>query len=173
MIDLKLPVWGNKGELEKLKIAATGFWSTVESWTGVILQNLDPLTCSEGVLDVVAWGRHVERFKDEPLALYRKRVAFALLNARDAGSYAGLKRIFERLGMGYVDIEERIEGQAFDIVIVRLTDSAVAANTELLQLVLTLYGRTCRRYQIEVITPINSALSATEFNIDYSYSVAS
>ncbi|HBL8998422.1 TPA: hypothetical protein LTW94_004423, partial [Enterobacter hormaechei] len=67
----------------------------------------DPLTCTEPVLNLIAYDRDISRFSGEPLSLYRKRVAYAFINARDAGSVEGFINIFSRLGIGYVELVER------------------------------------------------------------------
>jgi len=79
-------------------------------------------------------------------------VKYAFLNAKDAGSKAGFIRIFERLGIGYVEIEERFDVENWDVIKIRLSDSQLAKKTELLNLIIRKYGRTCRRYTFEVIT---------------------
>ncbi|EOF6267785.1 hypothetical protein ACK1GW_005077, partial [Salmonella enterica] len=68
----------------------------------------------------------------ESLSLYRKRVKYAFINAQDAGSVAGFKAIFERLEIGFVEIQERQPGIDWDIILLRLTDSQVSDNTALL-----------------------------------------
>ncbi|EAT5563884.1 hypothetical protein ABRF96_004643, partial [Salmonella enterica subsp. enterica serovar Chester] len=88
----------------------------------------------------------------EPLELFRRRVAYAFVNARDAGSVEGFISIFERLGIGYVELMERQPGIDWDVIQVRVTDSQIATNTQLMIQIIRQYGRTCRRYQFEVIT---------------------
>lgn len=74
------------------------------------------------------------------------------MNARDAGSVEGFISIFERLGIGYVELMERQPGIDWDVIQVRVTDSQIATNTQLMIQIIRQYGRTCRRYQFEVIT---------------------
>lgn len=154
MIKLTLPFWLSGPELSKLRRAAQRFWDRVETWVRWPAQQLDPQTCTLGMLHLLAWQRHVQPFDDEPEGLYRKRVQYAYINARDAGSVAGLQRIFERLEIGYVEIEERLPERDWDIIQLRLSDQQLADNPALLQIILRKYGRTCRRYEFEVLTPL-------------------
>lgn len=162
MINIKLPFWLDGDELEKLRLAAVAYWDNIETWLQWPLTQLDPLTCSIGILNLLAWQRDIERFKDEPLALFRKRVAFAYANAKDAGSKAGFIAIFERLGIGYLEIEERVDPVDWDVVLLHLSDSQLSENTELLLRIIEKYGRTCRRYQLLIITPIAMTIDARE-----------
>ncbi|PHM48558.1 phage tail protein [Xenorhabdus miraniensis] len=148
---LALPSWMNKGEPAKLLGAARTFWSGVYDWLKWPLAQLDAETCSEALLSVLAYQRDIQRFNGEPLPLFRKRVKYAFINARDAGSVAGFIAIFDRLGIGYVEINERQPDIDWDVIILRLSDSQIAANPDLLMNIIRQYGRTCRRYRFEVI----------------------
>lgn len=132
-----------------LSKGVSAFFSMVKSWLLFPLQQTDPLTCSESLLNLMAWDRDITRFKGEPLQLYRKRVKYALINAKDAGSVAGFKAIFQRLGIGIVSFKER-ENEDWDICTIELTDSDLSGNSALVQALIEQYGRTCRRYRIEV-----------------------
>ncbi|EJD6581552.1 hypothetical protein M0L63_RS02435 [Providencia rettgeri] len=150
---LKLPSWMNLGELATLLRAAKRFWEIVYSWLTWPLAQLDPDTCTEPLLNLLAYQRDIHRFNNEPLDLYRKRVKYAFINAKDAGSVAGFKAIFQRLGVGYVMVNERQPEVDWDVIILTLTDNQIARNSELLINIIRQYGRTCRRYQYEVVTP--------------------
>ncbi|CAI8974748.1 Phage tail protein (Tail_P2_I) [Pseudomonas chlororaphis] len=173
MIRLKLPFWLDGPELAKLKAAAQTWWEKVEGWLQWPLLQMDAETCHLAVLDLLAWQRDINRFKDEPESLYRLRVKFAFINAVDAGSTAGLKRILHRLGVGYVEIEERLEGRDWDVVLLRLSDSQLSENPELLRVLIQQYGRTCRRYDFVTITPVTLRIVAADFNDDQQTLVAS
>ena len=149
---LRLPTWMRKGEPDKLLKAARRFWAQVYGWITWPVSQFDPLTCSEPLLNLLAYDRDITRFNGEPLSLFRRRVAFAFINARDAGSVAGFISIFERLGIGYVELVERQPGLDWDVIQVRVSDSQIADNAQLLLQIIQQYGRTCRRYQFEVIT---------------------
>ena len=145
MIKLKLPFWLDGKELNRLKTASQSWWNKVEGWLQWPLLQMDAETCHLTVLDLLAWQRDISRFKDEPESLYRLRVKFAFINAVDAGSTAGLKRILQRLGVGYVEIDERLPDRDWDVVLLRLSDSQLSQNPELMRVLIQQYGRTCRR----------------------------
>lgn len=157
---LRLPTWMRKGEPDKLLKAARRFWAQVYGWITWPVSQFDPLTCSEPLLNLLAYDRDITRFNGEPLSLFRRRVAFAFINARDAGSVAGFISIFERLGIGYVELVERQPGIDWDVIQVRVSDSQIADNAQLLLQIIQQYGRTCRRYQFEVITSQPFAIRA-------------
>lgn len=164
---IALPSWMNKGEPASLLRAARTFWLKVWGWINWPLNQFDPLTCSESLLGLIAYQRDITRFNGEPITLYRKRVAYAFINARDAGSVAGFIAIFKRLGIGYVELLERQPDIDWDVISVKVTDSQVSENPELLTLIIRQYGRTCRRYRFEVITANNIAISAGWYGGEY------
>lgn len=172
MIKLKLPFWLDGPELAKLTAAAQSWWQRVEDWLRWPLLQLDPQTCHLAVLDLLAWQRDISRFRGEPESLYRLRVKFAFINAVDAGSVAGTKRILQRLGVGYVEIEERLPGRDWDVVLLKLSDSQLSENPELLRVLVQQYGRTCRRYDFVTITPVTLLLAGVDFNDDQQTLVA-
>lgn len=173
MIKLKLPFWLAGKELSSLKAASQSWWNKVEGWLQWPLLQMDAETCHLIVLDLLAWQRDISRFKDEPESLYRLRVKFAFINAVDAGSTAGLKRILHRLGVGYVEIEERLPDRDWDVVLLRLSDSQLSKSPELLRVLIQQYGRTCRRYDFVTITPVSLRIVAVDFNDDQQTLVAS
>lgn len=157
---LALPFWMDNGEPQKLLRAARAFWQAVYGWVTWPVSQFDPLTCTEPLLNLIAYDRDISRFDGEPLTLFRKRVAYAFINAADAGSVEGFIRIFQRLGIGLVEVLERQPGIDWDIITLRLTDGQIASNTQLLVQIIQQYGRTCRRYQFEVITSEKLAIRA-------------
>ncbi|MCO1622507.1 phage tail protein [Pseudomonas putida] len=166
MLKLKLPFWLEGVELSKLRDAAQAWWNRVETWMNWPLLQLDAETCHLSVLDLLAWQRDIQRFQGEPESLYRKRVKYAFINAVDAGSTAGTVRIFQRLGVGYVDIEERFDSENWDVIRLYLTDSQLSANPVLLRVLMQQYGRTCRRYEFATITPVTLGLRVAHFHDD-------
>ncbi|MBX8542455.1 phage tail protein [Pseudomonas cichorii] len=173
MIKLNLKFWLGGTELTKLKDAAQAWWEKVEEWLRWPLMQMDAETCHLVVLDLLAWQRDITRFKTEPESLYRLRVKYAFINAVDAGSTAGMKRILLRLGVGYVEIEERQPGLDWDIVLLRLSDTQLSQNPELLRVLIQQYGRTCRRYEFSTITPVAISFALVDFNDDQQTLVAS
>ncbi len=172
MIKLDLPFWLAGTELTKLKAATTSWWAKVEGWLRWPLLQMDPDTCHLTILDLLAWQRDITRFKDEPEALYRLRVKYAFINAVDAGTVAGMKRILQRLGVGYVEIEERLPDRDWDVVLLQLTDGQLAQNPELLRVLIQQYGRTCRRYDFSILTPVPLSVALVHFNDDQQTLVA-
>lgn len=157
---LALPFWMNEGEPLKLLRAARTFWQQVYGWVTWPVNQLDPLTCTEAMLSLIAYDRDISRFDGEPLALFRKRVAYAFVNAADAGSVEGFISIFRRLGIGLVELLERQPGIDWDVIVLRVSDGQIAGNTQLMMQIIQQYGRTCRRYQFEVITSDRLAIRA-------------
>lgn len=157
---MALPSWMNKGEPGKLLKVMRRFWAEVFGWISWPLAQLDPLTCSVAILNLIAYDRDITRFDGEPLKLFRKRVAYAFVNAADAGSVEGFVSIFARLEIGYVELLERQPGIDWDVILVRVSDSQIADNTQLMIQIIRQYGRTCRRYQFEVITSENLLIRA-------------
>lgn len=164
MIELKLPTWLQGTVATRLKKAATTWWAQVETWLNFPLQQMDVETCTLGILNLIAWQRDIQRFDGEPEWLYRLRVKYAYANAKDAGSVAGIKRIFERLGVGYVEVEERRPGEDWDVIYLHLADTQLSQNPELLRVLMRMYGRTCRRYQFETLTSLPVQIRSFEFN---------
>ena len=173
MLKLRLPFWLGGKELEKLTAAAQAWWTTVEGWLRWPLLQLDADTCHPTILDLLAWQRDITRFKGEPESLYRLRVKFAFINAVDAGSTAGMKRILVRLGVGYVEIEERMPDRDWDVVLLRFSDSQLSQNPELLRVLIQQYGRTSRRYDFVTLTPVALRVAVVDFNDDQQTLVAS
>lgn len=164
---LRLPSWMDQGEPAKLLRACVKFWRWVYEWVQWPQKQFDPLTCAEPLLNLLAWERDITRFKGEPLDLYRKRVNFAFVNARDAGEVAGFIAIFERLGIGYVEVLERQPDIDWDVIVLQVTDNQISDNSELLLEIIRKYGRTCRRYQYEVTTPLNMPVRIGWFQGEY------
>lgn len=167
MIKLDLPFWNNKGTSIPLIKMAQGYWEKAEQGLRWPLTQLDVETCTVGVLKMIAWQRDIDRFAGEPLWLFRLRVKYAHVNARDAGSVAGIKRIFARLGVGYVEVHERVPDKDWDVIVLRLSDNQLSQNPQLLQVMVEQYGRTCRRYEFDVITSIGVDIATIEFNNDW------
>ncbi|MEB3457129.1 phage tail protein [Pasteurella multocida] len=164
---IKLPFWMDKGELSKIAQLFEKWWVYVLSAVKFPFNILNEETCGEKILNLIAYQRDVERFDGEPIELFRKRVKYAFLNAKDAGSKAGFIRIFERLGIGYVEITERFDVENWDVIKIHLSDSQLAKNHELLNLIIRKYGRTCRRYTFEVISKKEVTIQHGEFDHDY------
>ncbi|MFL6968465.1 phage tail protein [Pseudomonas alvandae] len=173
MLKLNLPFWLGGVELTKLKATAQAWWANAEGWLRWPLLQMDPERCHMSILDLLAWQRDITRFRGEPESLYRLRVKFAFINSVDAGSTAGLLRILQRLGVGYGEIKERLPDRDWDVVLLRLSDSQLSDNPELLRVIVQQYGRTCRRYDFVTITPVSLLVGLVDFNDDQQTLVAS
>jgi hypothetical protein len=141
-----------------------GFWKLIWSWMLFPLHQMDALTCSESLLNLMAWDRDITRFDGEPLTLFRKRVKYAAINAKDAGSVYGFKRIFQRLGIGIVAFKERESAVDWDVCTIELTDNAISQNSKLVQTLIEQYGRTCRRYRFQVTYPSELQIYHAKFS---------
>ncbi|QYK02451.1 phage tail protein [Shewanella psychrotolerans] len=147
------------------------FWQRMRSWFVWPLTQKDPLTCSVDMLSLLAWERRITQFRDEPLWLYRKRVAYAFINAKDAGSTQGFINIMSRLGVPVLSIDERQVNRDWDIISIELDDTKVA-SAALLGTIIQDYGRTCRRYEFVANKASSLYLAVTECNNDYQTLIA-
>lgn len=167
--NLQLSFWMSKGNTKNLLQFLNSWFLYLRSLLLWPIQQFDLDTCALFIVDMIAWERDVERFNQEPEWLYRRRVKFAYANARDAGTVAGFKRIWERMQLGYLEIEERIDGRDWDVVNLVVSESAVSENPELLDIIIEKYGRTCRRYEWTTIanTRVNIRTATIEHSSEY------
>lgn len=143
------------------------FWQRIADVMVWPLSQSSALTCSYDILTLLAWENSIERFNGEPEWLFRRRVHFAELNALDAGSSAGFKRIFDRLGFNVIAQHERIAGEDWDVIALELADSELASASSVMTAVIQNYGRTCRRYTMTTTTEATLSISGVEFNAHY------
>ena len=54
----------------------------------------------------------------------------------------------------------------------KLSDSQLSDNPELLRVIVQQYGRTCRRYDFETLTPLALLVALADFNDDQQTLVA-
>lgn len=172
MIEIKLPFWMDGPQLAKLIAGARAWWDKAEGWLYWPWSQFDPLTCRVPILNLLAYQRDVQRFTGEGEALFRKRVKFAYINAEDAGYKAGFERIFERLGLGYVEQIERFDAVNWDVISLVLSDQQISENPALLMQIVMKYGRTCRRYEFTTIDPLPVTIPAFGVGHVYSYNIA-
>ena len=142
-----LPFWMDGTEARKLADAARIWFSRLGVWAELPLSQSDPLSCTERVLVLLAWQRGIGRVAGETDRSYRLRVAHAYANGRDAGQTEGWKRIFQRLELGTLELEERVPGQDWDIIGVLIPDDVLGPNQPVIERIVDDYGRTCRRYR--------------------------
>ncbi|MBY8309841.1 phage tail protein [Vibrio fluvialis] len=143
------------------------FFKLVRTWLLFPLNQFDALTCSEKLLRLMAWDRDIRQFDGEPLELFRKRVKYAAINAKDAGSVFGFKRIFARLDIGIVAFKERENTTEWDVCTIELNDSVISRNSKLVQTLIEQYGRTCRRYRFQVTYPNEVFIRHGEFSHNF------
>ncbi|MEM5487053.1 phage tail protein [Enterobacter cloacae] len=170
--EIKLPVWMNKGEPLTLAHASRVWWERVYGWLTFPLAQIDVDTCDERLLALLAYQRDINRFADEPLALFRLRVKHAFVNALDAGSKAGFARIFERLDIGQVEQLERQIWLDWDVILLRINDEQLSRDNALMMSIVRQYGRTCRRYFFDVLNSSREYIHAGEFPHDAEYHYA-
>ena len=148
------------------------FFNTLKDYLLLPTQQADALECSETLLDIMAWDRDIKRFTNEPLALFRKRVKYALVNAKNSGDVVGFIEIFKRLGVGSVIVNERLGGRDWDIVSFKLDDEQLSVNNDLLAAIIRQYGRTCRRYEFQVTHEVSLLRTVSAIDWQQTCSVA-
>ncbi len=163
---IQLKFWQGGEVLTTIADVADSFWNKVQSWLDKLSISIDPDTAPLQLLNLLAWQRDISRWPNETEELYRKRVKYALANAKDAGSKAGFQRIWERIGTGILTQTERIEGQDWDIIHLQIdgmdSDSLLIVNEVIRQ-----YGRTCRRYVLDTNGQAEIRVRAFEFGAEY------
>lgn len=159
----RLPFWMRGRTTQQLHGLFQQFYQRTLERLLLVLNHRDVETCDPILLDLIAWHRGIVRFQAEPEHLFRKRVKHAYANARDAGSTIGFQRIFERLGVGFVELAERTPDKDWDVVVLRITNEGY--NEALLNFIIQTYGRTCRRYEYAYLSelPQSIRLGATDY----------
>ena len=153
--NIELPTWLTGEQVISLANVAQQFWQQFEQRLWWWLEQLDEEHAALPILNLLAWERDITRLKDEPIEIYRSRIKHALANAEDAGSSIGLENIFKRLGFGYMETNERIDGYDWDMVEVAMIESEFADKQPLVEELLRQYGRTCRRYFLSVLNVVD------------------
>jgi|SRR5690554_5178264 len=167
MIKIQLPVWLQKGQVVTLKQAAEQWWNDLLSFTAWPAQQKDVEQCHDLALAPLGWERNLNRYSEETLDQYRARVRHAFANAVDAGSTTGFKQIIARLGVGVVDIKERMAGQDWDVVAVVVTSEQEQEFGQLMRVIIRDYGRTCRRYRLHTdhVAPVTVQAADISHNV--------
>lgn len=159
-----LPFWLNQGEVLKIAQLFEKWWTLKQNIFWIPLKFFDEDNAPESIIKLRAFERNVTRLKGEPFELFRKRVKYAYLNYQDAGNVAGFKRIFKRLGVGDVEIEERFDETNWDVIRIILQDEQLTLNSDLISLIIREYGRTCRRYQFVTESRTTVPVRYSEFS---------
>ncbi|WP_442904095.1 Ig-like domain-containing protein [Hafnia sp.] len=165
--EIKLPTWMDKGEPLTLAHASRRYWEKVHEWLTWPLAQIDIDTCAEPLLNLLAYQRNITRFNGESLPLFRLRVKHAFINAQDAGERAGFEKIFKRLEIGEVQTLERQLAYDWDVILLRINDEQLSRSNTLMMQLVRQYGRTCRRYFLDVLTtPHPVSLGPATFDHD-------
>lgn len=157
----KLPIWMDGNNAQGLRSLSMRWWEQCLTWLQAPQTLGDALTAPLAVVDLLAYQRNVDRYPSEPERLYRLRVNHALINARDAGTRAGMERIFARLEMPVYALAERLAGYDWDMIKVEATLADYLHAADLLHIVMQAYRRTCRRWLLEVQAPTLTAPQTT------------
>ncbi|WP_051258214.1 phage tail protein [Desulfovibrio cuneatus] len=143
----KLSFWMDGAKNTVLARAAQAFFGWLGKAAFWAVEQFDPMTCPEVLLDILSWQRGIDRYPGETDRFYRLRVLYAYINGVDAGSIDGWQRIFTRLELGPVGLEERVPGQDWDVIGIAVDDTKIPDVQNVLEIIINEYGRTCRRYR--------------------------
>lgn len=155
MITGNISFWMNGTRAQALKAAAERWWITsAEGFAKILNVKHDVLNAPLEIVDLLAWERDITRFDDEPERLYRLRVKHAYINVLDAGLAVGMQRIFKRLELPELPIDERlIPDYEWDMLRLQIEFNDYLEHRTGLYIVLQIYRRTCRRWIVEVLAP--------------------
>ena len=170
----KMPYWlaRPKSELDKLRQAAVIYWQRVADILAWPAKQLDPMTAELELVNLLAWERDISQIPNETELMYRTRVKYALPFAKGAGSKNGWLEMFEKLGMPWITIDERISTVDWDVVSLQLLDTDLGARQNLINALCRQYGRTARRYEYVTIAKQALAAPPRNFDGDSDYTVA-
>jgi hypothetical protein len=145
-VDITLKFWMSGALLRAVCSVAAGMWGRISTSIDNLSMLADAESCPLPLLNLLAWQRGIDRLSGEDDELFRRRVKYAYQNALDAGSVSGFGRIWERLELGSVTQEERVDVTDWDVILVSLDDAKFSRYRGLFEQLVALYGRTCRRY---------------------------
>jgi hypothetical protein len=170
----KMPYWLARpaSELDKLRKGAVRFWQRVSEMLAWPAKQLDPMTAELALVHLLAWERDITQIPNETEQTYRIRVKYALQFAKGAGSKVGWTEMFEKLGMPWVTIDERLDDINWDVVSLLLIDADLADRSGLIDNICRQYGRTTRRYEYQTIAKFSGNTSLTDFNYDNDFIIA-
>lgn len=146
---IKLRFWQGAGPvLTGIAGVFDRWWDKVRGWIDFCLAPADARTAPMPLVNLLAWERGITRLFGEPESLYRLRVYYAFLNAKDAGQKAGFERIFQRLGIELNGQAERVDNDNWDVIFLESNDDLFTSVPGLFGALTESYGRTCRRYAL-------------------------
>ena len=159
--EIKIPFWMNGPHVRTLAGASRVWFGRLGEWAAFPLRQADPMTCSERMLDLIAWQRGVTRAAGEAERLFR---VVGAPSPATAPQIAGWKRIFKRLELGDIALEERKAGQDWDVIGIMMDDGSFPNYQNVLELIVADYGRTCRRYHFISRIPQRVAVRFVPFD---------
>lgn len=164
----KMPYWlaRPKSELDKLRQAAVIYWQRVADILAWPAKQLDPMTAELELVNLLAWERDISQIPNETEQTYRIRVKFALQFAKGAGTKSGWYDMFEKLGIPWITIDERISETDWDVVSLQLLDSDLSERAQLIGSICRQYGRTTRRYEYNTIASMPLIAPPNDFALD-------
>ena len=170
----KMPYWLARpaSELDKLRKGAVRFWIRLSEMLAWPAKQLDPLTAELALVHLLAWERDITQIPNETEHTYRIRVKYALQFAKGAGSKSGWISMFDKLGMPWVTIDERLDDVNWDVVSLLLIDADLADRSRLIDNICRQYGRTTRRYEYQTIAKFSANTALAEFNYDNDFVIA-
>lgn len=151
-----LPIWIVGDDANRLAQATEQYWLKLYEQLNWWLATQRSTTAHESILDLLAWERGIERLPGEPLDMYATRVQLAHINAMEAGSAAGLEQIFRRLGI-LAEVREKVPGLEWDQIQVSMQEQNFAGRERMIMELIETYGKTCRRYVLNVLTAVSTA----------------
>lgn len=169
---IRFRFWMGQGELARLARALWHYWQAVGEALRLPLQQHDPLSAPLGIVRLMAWERDITPLEREDEQIFRVRVAYAYAFSRDGGETGGFHRMFDALGIDWVEIREREDPEQWDVVTIETADSALAQKNWLMNAMIRQYGRTCRRYRFNVTYPAALACRGADFGHRFSLSSA-
>ena len=160
-----LKFWEGKKDLKKVASIFDAWYSKMQSYLMYLPNATDVETAPINIVRLIAWGRDINRLENEPEQMFRLRVKYALANSLDAGSVAGFENIWSRLNLGSVAQNERVDSTNWDVISLTVSDNDISKNSALMNEIIRMYGRTCRRY--EFVTEQNIECGIRTFNYNY------
>jgi hypothetical protein len=130
------------------------------------------MTAELELVHLLAWERDITQIPNETEHTYRIRVKFALQFAKGAGSKIGWVEMFEKLGMPWVTIDERLNNTDWDVVSLQILDADLADRTGLIDYICRKYGRTTRRYQYDTIAKFDMQHALASFDNQSDFAIA-
>lgn len=146
--DYKLPFWMAGNRATAVARAAKRWWETVAAWLRTAHDFGDVMTAPLLVVDLYAYQRGIKRVALDTERRYRLKVHHALRNAIDAGTHAGMQRIFGRLEHPVYRLDERMPWYDWDVIGAVLPHDDIDAHYAYLIDLWQMYRRTCRRFVI-------------------------